>query len=81
MATKRRDTDSLVRWRREQLIQAGMPRTLAGRVARDERYGLHDLIELLELGCAPGLALRILEPVERDDAALMNGGPGIRSMP
>jgi hypothetical protein len=46
-----------------------MPAALARRVAGDERYDLHDLIELLEHGCAPGLAVRILEPTERDDAA------------
>jgi hypothetical protein len=69
MATKRRNTDALVQWRREQLTHAGMPRTLAGRVARDERYDLHELMELLEHGCAPSLAVRILEPIERDDAA------------
>jgi hypothetical protein len=38
-------------------------------VARDERYDLHELIELVEHGCTPALALRILEPAERDDAA------------
>lgn len=69
MAAKTRNTDSVARWRREQLLQAGMPAALARRVARDEHYDLHDLIELLEHGCAPGLAVRILEPVERDDAA------------
>ena len=69
MATKPGTTDALVRWRRKQLLEAGMPRTLASRVARDERYDLHDLIELLEHGCAPRVAVRILEPIGRDDAA------------
>ena len=69
MPTPRRDLHTLVRWRRAQLIQAGLPRPLASRVARDERYDLHDLIELVEHGCAPALAVRILEPVEQDDAA------------
>jgi hypothetical protein len=42
---------------------------LAVRVARDDRYDLHELIALLEKGCEPSLAVRILEPIERDDAA------------
>ena len=65
----RPELQSVVQWRRAQLIHAGLPRSLAGRVARDERYDLHDLIRLVEHGCDPSLAVRILEPVERDDAA------------
>jgi hypothetical protein len=63
------DVEGVVAWRRAQLLRAGLPRSLAARVARDERYDLHELIELVEHGCAPSLALRILEPGERDDAA------------
>jgi hypothetical protein len=64
MPTKRRDLPTPVKWRRAQLIQAGFPPTLAARVARDERYDLHDLTELVGSGCAPALAVRILEPIE-----------------
>jgi hypothetical protein len=63
------DVEGVVAWRRAQLLRAGFSRSLAARVARDERYDLHELIELVEHGCAPSLALRILEPGERDDAA------------
>ena len=66
-ATKRRDLEAVVGWRRWQLIRAGLPRSLAARVARDERYDLHELIELVEHGCAAPLAVRILEPLEQDD--------------
>jgi len=69
MPTTRRDLQTIVQWRRAQLLQAGLPRLLAARVARDERYDLHELIELIEQGCDPALAVRILEPIERDDAA------------
>jgi hypothetical protein len=69
MPTKRPDLQAVVRWRRAQLLQAGLPRSLAARVARDERYDLHDLIQLVEHGCAPDLAVRILQPVDRDEAA------------
>jgi hypothetical protein len=64
-----RDVEGVVAWRRAQLLRAGLPRSLAARVARDERYDLHELIELVERGCTPSLALRILEPVEQNDAA------------
>jgi hypothetical protein len=37
-------------------------------VAEDERYDVHELIELVEQGCAPALAVHILAPIERDDA-------------
>jgi hypothetical protein len=69
MPSKGRDAQGVVAWRRAQLLRAGLSRSLAARVARDERYDLHELIELVEHGCTPALALRILEPAERDDAA------------
>jgi hypothetical protein len=64
MRAKRQDLSTLARWRRAQLIQAGFPRTLAARVARDERYDVQELTELVASGCAPALAVRILEPIE-----------------
>ena len=54
----------LVRWRREQLVASGFPFPLAARPAKDSRYDLHALIELVERGCEPELAVRILAPVE-----------------
>jgi len=69
MPTKRRDLDRVVQWRRAHLIDAGFPRSLAARAARDERYDLHALIDLVEHGCSPALAMSILEPTERGDAA------------
>ena len=56
-------------WRRRELLDSGFPRSLAARIARDERYDLHQLIELVEHGCSPALAARILSPVEGHDAA------------
>jgi hypothetical protein len=52
-----------------ELLHFGFPRPLAARVARDERYDLHELIELVEHGCPPALAVRILAPLEGRDAA------------
>lgn len=54
----------LVRWRREQLVDSGFAFPLAARLAKDSRYDLHALIELVERGCAPDLAARILAPLD-----------------
>jgi hypothetical protein len=66
--TGRRSRDVL-RWRRERLVQAGVPPPLATRLAHDERYDLHVLIELIEGGCPPELAARILAPLDMEHAA------------
>ena len=56
-------------WRREQLVHTGFPPPLAVRVANDSRYDLHALIELVERGCEPQLAVRILAPLDAESAA------------
>jgi hypothetical protein len=63
------EADSVVAWRRRQLVDSGFPLPLATRIAKDGRYDLHALIELVERGCEPELALRILTPLETEDAA------------
>jgi hypothetical protein len=60
----RRLDDEVVGWRREQLVAAGFPSALALQPARDARLDLHALIELVERGCPPDRALRILAPLE-----------------
>ncbi len=55
-------------WRRDRLVEAGFALPLASQLARDRRYDLHALIELVEHGCPPELALRILAPVEEGAA-------------
>jgi hypothetical protein len=57
---------AVVDWRREQLLTAGFPGEPAGELACDWRYDLHALIELVERGCEPLIAARILAPI--DDA-------------
>jgi len=53
----------IVSWRRRQLVQTGFSGALAERVADDPAYDLHALIELVERGCPPALAVRILAPL------------------
>ena len=57
------------RWRREQLVLSGFSLPLAARVAGDPGYDLHRLIQLVEQGCPPELAVRILAPFEPKEAA------------
>ena len=59
----------LVRWRREQLTESGFPLFLAARLADDARYDLHALIELVERGCRPELAVRVVAPLDDEVAA------------
>jgi hypothetical protein len=68
-STQERGPHQVVIWRREQLVQSGLPLPLAARLAKDARYDLHALIELLERGCPPELAIRILAPLKSGDAA------------
>jgi hypothetical protein len=67
--TRERAHHGLVRWRREQLVASGFPLPLSARLATDSRYDLHALIELVERGCPPALAVRILAPLDDEAAA------------
>ncbi|MDX6408369.1 MAG: hypothetical protein QOE13_1440 [Gaiellaceae bacterium] len=65
-----RRSAEVARWRREQLIAAGFSLPLASRLARDEHWDIHALIELVERGCRPDVAARILAPLQvNGDAA------------
>jgi hypothetical protein len=60
MRTKTRK--SIVSWRRDQLVASGFALPLAAAIAAEPEYDLHALIELVERGCPPELAVRILAP-------------------
>jgi hypothetical protein len=62
------EAHGIVSWRRDELVQAGFAPALATRLARDPRYDLHALIELVERGCPSELGVRILAPLESEDA-------------
>lgn len=51
-------------WRAERLEEAGFEHALAERLSHRCGYDLHALIQLVERGCPPGLAARILAPLE-----------------
>lgn len=53
----------VVEWRRCRLREAGFPPALAASLAR-LRVDLHALLELVDAGCPPELAARILSPLD-----------------
>jgi hypothetical protein len=64
-----REVQNVLTWRREQLVQSGFLPPLATRVANDSRFDLHALLELVEQGCEPQVAVRILAPLDFGDLA------------
>ena len=50
-------------WRRNILVRAGFDTDFAEELARDARIDLHDLLELVDRGCPPELATRIVAPL------------------
>ena len=58
----------VVACRRRQLIETGFQPRLAARVAGDPQFDVHALIELVERGCPPALAARILAPLDEGGA-------------
>jgi hypothetical protein len=59
----------VIAWRRELLRHAGCERDLAGRLAADGEIDLHGLLNLIDRGCPPQLAARILAPLDRPEPA------------
>ena len=54
-------------WRLCWLLDAGFDRDLAERLAANPSADLHALLELVDRGCPPALAARILEPIRAPD--------------
>lgn len=64
-----RESDEIVLWRCDQLVDAGFPLALALQLGHDGGYDLHALIELVEHACPPELGARILVPLDREGDA------------
>jgi hypothetical protein len=54
----------IIEWRRTRLRKAGFDAALARRLSGECAVDLHALIELVERGCPPALAARILAPLD-----------------
>jgi hypothetical protein len=59
----RTPSEQVVSWRVQRLVRAGFPVVLALDLAADRRFDLHALLGLVERGCPPALAARILDPL------------------
>jgi hypothetical protein len=55
-------------WRVRRLRTAGFPGPLARRLAATPEIDLHALLELVDRGCPPALAARILAPLSWPDS-------------
>jgi len=60
------ESDAVVLWRTGRLTEAGFGSELAEALARDCAYDLHAVLELVDRGCPPELAVRILTPLDRE---------------
>jgi hypothetical protein len=54
-------------WRRTRLLDAGFGADLADALAGNARIDLHAVLQLVERGCPPALAARILAPADGED--------------
>jgi hypothetical protein len=59
----------VIEWRTAVLCQAGFAPSLARALALETRVDLHDLLNLVDRGCPPELAARILAPLDDPPAA------------
>lgn len=58
----------VVAWRRCRLLEAGFPTSLADTLSAQPGIDVHELLALVDRGCPPDLAARILAPLP---------GPGV----
>jgi hypothetical protein len=70
------DRERWVRWREGRLLRAGFGPDLADVLAHQERVDLHELLKLVDRGCPPHLAARILAPLDGPLNQLGREGPG-----
>lgn len=56
----------IVAWREARLHLAGFDPEAASRLAREETIDFHALLDLIDHGCPPHLAARILAPLDSE---------------
>ena len=60
------DSARWIRWRAQRLQRAGFSAELANRIVDENRIDVHAVLELVDRGCPPELAARILAPLDAD---------------
>jgi hypothetical protein len=63
LASKATENSRWIRWRTQRMLGAGFSEELADRLARERQIDVHALLELVDRGCPPHLAARILAPL------------------
>jgi hypothetical protein len=58
------DWATMVPWRRSTLRRAGFDARTAAAIAADLRYDLPAILDLVDRGCPPPLAARIVAPLD-----------------
>ena len=69
LISPRSDLERHVDWRERCLREAGFSRATAQWLGRDTRFDLHALLELVDRGCPLELAVRIVAPLDGDEAS------------
>ncbi|HYX86897.1 MAG TPA: hypothetical protein VE777_18155 [Gaiellales bacterium] len=64
-----RNTDDVIAWRLRKLRAAGVDADTAWAVASNCAVDLHAVLDLIERGCDPALAVRIAVPTLEDRRA------------
>jgi len=59
----------IIGWRYERLRRAGLDARSAEVLSHEGDVDLHTLIELIERGCPPELAARIIAPLDTEGSA------------
>ena len=62
-----------MQWREGRLRRAGFGPELAGRLAQQAGVDLHELLALVDRGCPPQLAARILAPLDDGSSGEQHG--------
>jgi hypothetical protein len=57
-------TVGVLAWRRRRLQRAGFDAQMAEKLSKDRGFDLHAVLELIDRGCPPELAARILAPLD-----------------
>lgn len=59
----RQSVDEAIAWRHRNLVEAGFDEQMAGIIAVEPGLDMHALLQLIDRGCPPELAVRILAPL------------------
>ncbi len=61
--TRKTPANPVREWRRRRLLALGLAEAAARQLAEDRRVDLHAILDLVDRGCPPELAVRIVAPL------------------